>query len=72
MKTFIKLQFNSEGDPPLEIIKKLKEAGFTPVVGEQDFAVIYESPEEYGRLITKLHETLRGHKVSYTLTSHGD
>ncbi|RLF49622.1 MAG: hypothetical protein DRN20_01570 [Thermoplasmata archaeon] len=69
MKTYIKLYFNSEGAPPMEVINTLKSVGFQPVVGNYDFVIEYESPQEYAEILTKLHNALRGKRVSYTLTT---
>ncbi len=72
MQTFIKFQFRSDGASPFDIIKKLRNLGFIPVVGEYDFKIEYSNPEEYGQHINKLHAALKGLNVNYTLTSNSD
>ena len=39
MKTYLKLQFSSEGELPSVIIKKLEEQGWRPIVGDRDFVM---------------------------------
>ena len=72
MQTFIKFQFRSDGASPFEIIKKLRELGFKPVVGDYDFKMVYGSPEEYAQHVNRLHAALKGMNVNYTLTSGND
>lgn len=72
MKIYLKIQFSSEGPSPLDIIKKVEEADFKPVVGDYDFATPFNNPEEYGGKIEKLHHALKGTKVHYTLTTKKD
>ncbi len=67
MKLYIELYFDSNGADPLVTIKKMKELGFDPVVGEYDFAKDYETPEEYGKIVEDLSHALKGTSVSYRL-----
>ena len=72
MKIYLKIQFSSEGPSPLDIIKKVEEAGFKPVVGDYDFATQFENPEDYGDKVETLHHALRGTKAQYTLNTKKD
>ena len=67
MKLYIELYFSSKGTEPMTVIKKLKDIGFDPVVGEYDFAKDYETPAEYGEIVDKLSRALRDTGVNYRL-----
>ncbi len=67
MKLYIELYFSSNGTEPMKVIKKLKDIGFDPVVGEYDFAKDYDTPAEYGEIIDKLSRALRDTGVNYRL-----
>lgn len=69
MKLFIKLRFNSEGSSPLDVVKSMKDIGFSPVFGDYDFVIQFEDPEEYGRIVTKLQSALKGTSVYYSLST---
>ncbi len=69
MKLYVKLYFNSEGPSPLIIVPKVKKIGFKPVVGQYDFVMDFETPEEYAEIINKLHAALHGSRVLYTIQS---
>ena len=69
MKLYLKLFMNSDGASTLEIIKIAEEMGFSPYVGDFDFVIDFESPEEYGEILQKLHEMLKGTKALYTVTT---
>ncbi len=67
MKLYVELYFSVSGSDPLEVVKDIKEAGFEPVVGEYDFVIEYETPEEYGKAVDKLSRTLRGSEATFRL-----
>ena len=73
MKTYLKLQFSSEGDFPSQIIKKLEKQGWRPIVGERDFVMDWGIGESVGASYLKklddLHRALNGTLVRYTLYS---
>jgi hypothetical protein len=73
MKTYLKLQFSSEGDLPSAIIKRLEEQGWRSIVGEKDFVMDWGIGERLGssylNKIDDLHKTLVGTGVRYTLYS---
>ena len=73
MKTYLKLQFSSEGDLPSVIIKKLEKEGWRPIVGDKDFIMNWGMGEsvgsEYLNKLDDLHEALKNTKVRYTLYS---
>ncbi len=69
MKLYLKLFINSEGASTLDIIKLAEEAGFSPYVGDHDFVIDFESPEEYGDILEKLHRMLEGTKTLYSVTT---
>lgn len=67
MRTYIKMYFSSEGAGPLDMVEDLKKMGFRTEVGDYDFSIAWDSPEQYGMLIRKLHSMLAGTRVRYTL-----
>ena len=69
MRLYIKFYFDSEGISPLDVIKKVKGIGFVPEVGDYDASAPVPSPENYSSLVTKLHETMKGSKAIFTLTT---
>ncbi|MEM3512923.1 MAG: hypothetical protein QXH13_01955, partial [Thermoplasmata archaeon] len=69
MRTYVKLLFNSEGKPPLEVVKDMRSLGFRPEVGEFDFSIGWKLPSEYGEIVTNLHKMLHGSKVLYSLVT---
>jgi hypothetical protein len=73
MKTYLKLQFSSEGEVPSKIAKLLENLGWKPIVGDRDFVMIWDSGEGFGGVylnkLDELHRTLKGTNVRYTLYS---
>ena len=73
MKTYLKLQFSSEGDLPSIIIKKLEDQSWRPIVGDKDFVMNWGMGEsvgsEYLKKLDELHLALKGTGVRYTLYS---
>ncbi|MBS3782204.1 MAG: hypothetical protein KGY66_05525 [Candidatus Thermoplasmatota archaeon] len=69
MRMYVELYFSSEGTNPLEILDKMKDLGFDPVVGEYDFAKDYETPEEYEEILNDLTQVLEGTDTRYRLTT---
>jgi uncharacterized protein with GYD domain len=69
MKLFVKLRFSSEGAFPLDVIKSMKDIGFSTVFGDYDFVISFEDPDKYSEIVTKLHDTLKGTKVLYSISS---
>ena len=69
MRTYLKIHFNSEGENPMETLKRVKKVGFIPVVGDYDFVIDYNTPGEYSEIISRLHDALAGSGVYYRLVS---
>ena len=69
MKTYLRLHYQSEGEGPMTVVKRLMNIGLLPVVGSYDFSFTYQNPREYTTIITKVHEALKGSNVIYTLTT---
>ncbi|MDD4307557.1 MAG: hypothetical protein PHU53_01970 [Thermoplasmata archaeon] len=72
MKLYLKLYFNSEGMPTLEIIKRARKMGFRPSVGYYDFVIDFHTPEDYSRILDELHNMLKGTKALYTVMTRED
>jgi len=73
MKTYLKLNFSSEGELPSRIIKKLENKGWKPIIGEKDFVMNWSIGEtvgdEYIQKLDELHVIIKGTGVRYTLHS---
>lgn len=69
MKVYLKLFINSEGASVLDIIKIAEDMGFAPYVGDYDFVMDFNTPEEYGEILHKLHSMLKGTKAIYTVST---
>ncbi len=67
MKLYIELYFSSEGTPAEVVIKKMKNMGFEPVVGQYDFAKNYNNSDEYANIVKTLSGKLEGTKTRYRL-----
>ncbi len=68
MKLYLKIYINSQGASTLEIIKIAEKMGFSPSVGDYDFVIDFETPEEYGEILEELHRMLKGTKALYTVS----
>jgi hypothetical protein len=69
MKTFVKLFFSSEGAGPLDVVEDLRNMGFSTEVGDYDFSISWDTPDQYVSIMRTLHNTLAGTRVRYTLMS---
>ena len=73
MKTYLKLQFSSNGVAPSIIIKKLEDEGWRPILGDRDFVINWGVGESIGSVylqkLDDLHKILKGTGVRYTLYS---
>jgi hypothetical protein len=69
MKLYVRFQFSSEGASPLDLVKVMTNLGFKPVMGVHDFYYSLGDPEDYKETLKRLHESLRGLGVTYTLTT---
>lgn len=69
MKLYLKMFINTEGASTLEIIKFAEEMGFSPAVGDSDFVIDFETPEEYGEILERIHTIFKGTKALYTVTT---
>jgi hypothetical protein len=67
MITYVKLYFSSEGASPLDIVEELRSIGFRTEVGKYDFSITWDTPEEFGSIVKRLHSTLNGTRVRYTI-----
>jgi len=73
MKTYLKIQFHSEGATPSAVIEKLEKIGWRPVLGEYDFVMEAGLAEgvggSYRNMIDELHKALKGTGVGYSMYS---
>lgn len=67
MKLYLELYFKSSGTDPIIIIKRIKDIGFDPVVGEYDFMKEYDDAQEYGEIVEDLVDALEDTDVRYRL-----
>ncbi|MDO9537207.1 MAG: hypothetical protein Q7J68_02690 [Thermoplasmata archaeon] len=70
MKLYLKIYFNSEGASTMDVITIAEKVGFEPHVGDYDFVIDFESPEEYSEIMGKLHTMLKGTKTMYKVSTH--
>ena len=56
----------------MDIIKIAEEVGFSPYVGDFDFVLDFETPEEYAEITERLHEMLKGTKTMYKVSTRSD
>lgn len=70
LKTYLTVWFSSEGATPIEVVERILAMGFKPIKGHYDHVYDWAkepSLEEVLELANKLHETLKGMKVTYKL-----
>lgn len=76
MKTYIIMYFNSNGEKPSEVIKKLRDLGFSPVRGDYDLMYEWDDETSLEQIMSigdKLRELLKGDDVLFQIeTSEGD
>ena len=74
MITYVKVYVSADGASPREIIRRMKELGFKPMMGEDDFFIEWEKGEtkKYTALIEKMHKALAGTGCHYTLITEKD
>ena len=72
MRLYLKLYFNSDGTPTLELIKRARKMGFRPSVGYYDFMINFDTPEQYTKILDDLHNMLKGTKALYTVMTRED
>ncbi len=70
MKLYLKIYFSSEGKSIMDVIKLAENQGFGPNVGDYDFVIDFNSPEEYTKITEKIHKMLKGTKCMYKVTTH--
>jgi len=69
MKLYLKVYFSSEGKSIMDVIKMAEKLGFEPDVGDYDFVIGFETPEEYTQITEKIHKMLKGSKTMYKVTT---
>lgn len=74
MITYVKIFVSADGASPKEIIKRMKELGFKPMMGEDDFFIEWEKGDtkQYTALIEQMHGALNGTGARYTLITEKD
>ena len=72
MRTYVRMTFHSEGASPLKVIETMRALGFEESMGMHDFVYKWKdatSIDEVARLMTTMHERLRGLDVNYEITT---
>ncbi len=70
MKTYLTLQFDSEGGKPSDILGALEDLGFRPATGFYDLQYDWNGEADIDDVVVladKISATLRGMKVSFKL-----
>ena len=68
MKTYVSVYLSSEGAEPGEVIDAMKSLGAKVIVGPWDFEIDTEK-ESLLELLPRIHETLKGMRVMYRVTT---
>lgn len=72
MRTYVRITFHSEGAAPLKVIETMRSLGFEESMGVHDFVYRWKDRatiEDVARLMTDMHERLRGLDVNYEITT---
>jgi len=69
IKTYIKLQFDSNGARPSEVIHILKGIGCSPIIGDFDFEKSLKQGESLFEALDSIHLALKGTGVQYSVTT---
>ena len=69
IKTYLKLQFDSDGAKPSEVIRILKGIGCSPIIGDFDFEKGLKLGESLFEALDAIHEALKGTGVQYSVTT---
>ena len=69
IKTYIKLQFDSRGAKPSEVIRRLKGVGCSPIIGDFDFEKSLKQGESLFEVLDSIHAALKGTGVHYSVTT---
>ncbi|MDH5450497.1 MAG: hypothetical protein OEX77_06305 [Candidatus Bathyarchaeota archaeon] len=70
MRTYLKVWYNSEGANPVVVAQKLNNMGFKAIKGQFDYVYDWRKEvelEDILQIMTAVHETLKGSKVSYKM-----
>jgi hypothetical protein len=70
MKTYLTLWFNSDGESPSEVTRKLGKLGFEPMQGNYDLAYDWKgkaSMEEILKLGNLVQKALKGSRVLFKM-----
>jgi hypothetical protein len=69
MRLYVRLMFSSEGQNPVDVVRKLEAIGFAMEVGNYDVSAGFQEPQKYAELVTDLRKALKGTDVLYSLTT---
>lgn len=72
MRTYVRMTFHSEGANPLKVLEAMRTLGFEESMGMHDFVYKWKDKatlDDVLRLMTDMHERLKGLDVSYEITT---
>ncbi len=72
MRTYVRIIFHSEGASPKQVLELMRELGFEESMGMHDFVYKWKekaSLDEVIRLVTQMHDRMKGLNVNYELTT---
>jgi hypothetical protein len=72
MRTYVRMTFHSEGASPLKVLEAMRGLGFEESMGMHDFVYKWKEKttiDDVIKLMTEMHERLRGLDVSYEITT---
>ncbi|MCI4365869.1 MAG: hypothetical protein L3K10_07430 [Thermoplasmata archaeon] len=72
MRTYVRMTFHSEGSDPTKVLAAMRSVGFEESMGMHDFVYRWKDKatlDEVIRLVTEMHERLKGLDVNYEITT---
>ncbi len=72
MRTYVRMTFHSEGANPIQVLDAMRALGFEESMGMHDFVYKWKDRatlEEVLKLMTEMHDRLKGLDVHYEITT---
>jgi hypothetical protein len=72
MRTYVRMIFSSEGAAPQKVVRVMRDLGFEESMGMHDFVYKWKdkaSIDEVLRLVTDMHDRIKGLNVNYEITT---
>jgi hypothetical protein len=72
MRTYVRMIFDSEGAPPAEVLRVMRQLGFEESMGMHDFVYTWKERvalDQVLQLVGRLHTGIHGLRVHYEITT---